>query len=118
MSDDLISRKALFNSLFVYNGKVCPNIDIDNFPISFNVEDIKKAIINAPTDYDLDKVVDEIEKIIYSYELCVETSLKEIENKGESKMYFEISSLHNSRGYLNGIRKALEIVKSGGVADE
>lgn len=118
MSDDLISRKALFNELFVRNGKACPNNDIDNFPITFNVKDIKQAIRNTPTAYDVDKVVEEIEKIISSYELCTETSLKEIEKIGEDKMSFEICSLHNNRGYLSGLRKALEIVKSGGVAGD
>lgn len=79
---------------------------------------IREVIDEQHTAYDVDKVIEEIEKIISSYELCVETSLKEIEKNGEDKMSFEICSLHNNRGYLSGLRKALEIVKSGGVADD
>lgn len=60
--NDLISRRGLFNELFVYNGKICPDTDVDNFPITFNVKTIKDAIRNAPTAYDVDKVVKELEK--------------------------------------------------------
>lgn len=60
---DLISRKALFNELFVRDGKVCPNNDIDNFPITFNVKDIKEAIRNMPTAFDLESVIEQISNI-------------------------------------------------------
>lgn len=93
MSDDLISRKALFNELFVRNGKVCPNHDIDNFPINFNVKDIKQAIRNAPTAYDVDKII------------------KQLENLRDR---FNSEDFH-IRGILE---KVIEIVKSGGVAND
>ena len=46
---DLISRSALYNALFLINGRVCPDTDVENFPITFNVKDVKRAILNAPT---------------------------------------------------------------------
>lgn len=48
MQDDLISRRAIFHELLVYGGKVCPDNDVDGFPITIKVRDIKKAIKNAP----------------------------------------------------------------------
>lgn len=58
----LIDADTLFNKLFVCNGKVCPNTDIDNFPITINVKDVKKAILEQPTAYDVDKVVGQLEE--------------------------------------------------------
>lgn len=119
MSGDFISRKALMekvmqeeydNDIHKYGrAKAIHHGEYQHF---------YKTISEMPTAYDVDKVIEEIEKIISSYELCVETSLKEIEKNGEDKMSFEICSLHNNRGYLSGLRKALEIVKSGGVSDD
>lgn len=97
MSDDLISRKALFNELFVRNGKVCPNHDIDNFPINFNVKDIKQAIRNAPTAYDVDKVIEQLEN--------------------EKTNFIGMGALQSAY-FDKGIDKAIEIVKSGGVAND
>lgn len=98
MSDDLISRKALFNELFVRNGKVCPNNDIDNFPINFNVKDIKQAIRNAPTAYDVEKVVEGFEK--------------------ERNFLFDKNGHCYSAREKITIDKAIEIIKSGGIAND
>ena len=46
---ELIDKKNLFNNLFVRNGKVCPNSDIDNFPTTIDVKEVKKAILEQPT---------------------------------------------------------------------
>lgn len=93
MSDDLISRKDLINALFVRNGKMCPDTDIDNFPITINVKDVKKAIRNVPVSYDVDKVVEQLENL---------------------RDRFDSEDFH-IRGILE---KSIEIVKSGGVADD
>lgn len=101
MSDDLISRKVLFNELFVRNGKVCPNNDIDNFPINFNVKDVKQTIRNAPTAYDVDKVVQSINEIGKRY--C--NSVKCDKNCEDCE-----------HGCL--MRAIINAVKSGGVAND
>lgn len=98
-------------------------IDADLFKLQFRADTvtgttIHRAIDEQPTIYDADKIIDKLQEMISSYELSAKTASKEIEGKCENEMTFEICSLHNSRGYLNGLRKALEIVKSGGVADE
>lgn len=94
MSNDLISRNALINALFVHNGKMWPNTDIDNFPTTINVKDVKKAIRNASTAYDVDKVVERLDM-------------------ERNRMYREDGSLMVARTNIS-IDKAIEIVKSGG----
>lgn len=119
MSGDLISRKNLMER--VLQEEYDNDIHKDGRAKAIHhggYQHFYKTIAKTPTAYDVDKVVDEIEKIISSYESCVETSLKEIEREGEDKMSFEICSLHNNRGYLEGLRMALENVKSGGIADD
>lgn len=69
---------------------------------------------NIHADYNVDKVIQQLEEKISSYELCVETAIKEIDKNPQNVSTFEICSLHNNRGYLNGLKKAIEIVKSGG----
>lgn len=49
MKDDLISRRAIFHELLVYGGKICPDNDIDGFPITIKVRDIKETIKNMPS---------------------------------------------------------------------
>ncbi len=57
----LIDVKKLNECLFIHKGKICPNRDIDNFPITMTVEDVKSAISKQPTAYDVDKVVEKLE---------------------------------------------------------
>ena len=99
MSNDLISRSALFKELFVRNGKVCPNADVDNFPITFNVKDIKDAIRNAPTAYDVDKVVSELENLKKCYRGDEDAIMK--------PMSFE-----------NYIQEIIDLAKAGGVNEQ
>ena len=72
MNNDLISRKALINDLFVRNGKMCPDNDIDNFPVTINVKDVKESIRNAPTAYDVDKVTEILLKNEKVMEICLD----------------------------------------------
>lgn len=108
MSNDLISRKALFNEMFVRNGKVCPNHDIDNFPIRFNVKDIKQTIRNTPTAYDVDKVVEQLKQQAEQYRMRG----FDIEQKGFSNI------ADKYYGKQCSYEHAIEIVKSGGVEND
>lgn len=92
----LIEVNKLNECLFMHEGKICPNRDIDNFPIMITVEDVRSAIIKQPTAYDVDKVVEQLEDYANEemhyykgtpYEKCIEVC----------------------------IGKAIEIVKGGGV---
>lgn len=108
MENDLISRRALFNALFAHNGRLCPNKDIDNFPTTVNVEDVKGAIRNAPTAYydDIGKIVEKLQT-----ELCLADKEKERCAK-ENPLQFDAA-----KGYAHGISVALEIAKSVGVLE-
>lgn len=101
---DLISRKAIVNEISYKFG-------LGDSIISNAVRIIK----DHPTAYDAEKVIQQLEEKISSYELCVETAIKEIDKNPQNASTFEVCSLHNNRGYLNGLKRALEIVKSGGV---
>lgn len=57
----LIDARKLFKHLFVRDGKVCPDTDIDNFPTTFNARDIKNAILNATTIIEADKAEEDTE---------------------------------------------------------
>lgn len=61
MSDDLISRKALLKQFIVSDsGRRIPEYDIDNFPITLSIKDVKDIIRKAPTVFDKEKVIEEL----------------------------------------------------------
>lgn len=86
----LIDVNKLNECLFIHKGKICPNRDIDNFPITMTVEDVKSAISKQPTAYDVDKVVEQLK---------------------ETKAYM---LYENMNADVKWIDKAIEIVKAGG----
>lgn len=69
---------------------------------SFSPEIIYEAIDEQPTAFDVDKVVDQLEK---------EESKARLELMEDRKTAFEFSS----KSRLDAYKKALEIVKGGGV---
>ena len=84
MSDDLISRKALLKQFTVSNsGHRIPEYDIDNFPITLSIKDVKDIIRKAPTVFDMEKVIEELEDYLFE-KYCVEGNEKiaEIVEKG------------------------------------
>lgn len=113
MSGDLISKQALLKEI---KEKIIP----EKYGTSNAVLDVMGAVLRVigeqPTAYDVEEVIHQLEKLISSYESCVQTCIKEVDKNSQNVSTFEICSLHNNRGYLNGLKKALEIVKSGGTA--
>lgn len=103
MSDDLISRKALLKQFIVSDsGRRIQEYDIDNFPITLSVKDVKDIIRKAPTVFDKEKVIGELnEKADYARNRWL-NSIKE----GQTK-YWE--------GKENGIREAIEVIEKGGI---
>lgn len=99
---DLISRSAVIEL-------------IENCHVLEDAYCLVDYINELETAYDVQKVIQQLEEKISSYELCVETAIKEIDKNPQNVSTFELCSLHNNRGYLNGLKKALEIVKSGGI---
>lgn len=95
MSGDFISRKALMED---FRNTITENSD---------TFDWLNMISRQPSAYDVDKVIEKLK---------TELSLAEKE-KGrcarENPLQFDMA-----KGYAQGISVALEIVKSGGVADD
>lgn len=112
MNGDLISKQAVLKEI---KEKIIP----DKYGTSNAVLDVMGAVLRVigeqQTAYDVEKVIQQLEKLISSYESCVQTCIKEVDKNSQNVSTFEICSLHNNRGYLNGLKKALEIVKSGGI---
>ena len=56
MIDDLISRKALLKQFMLSDsGRRIPEYDIDNFPITLSIKDVKEIVRKAPTTFDKEK---------------------------------------------------------------
>ena len=60
---DLISRSELLKRFLVNkDGHRIPERDCDNLEVTISVKDVKTIIKDHPTAYDVEKVVDELEK--------------------------------------------------------
>lgn len=109
---DFISKQALSKEI---KEKVIP----DKYGTSNAVLDATGAVLRVigeqPAAYAVEKVIQQLEKLISMYESCVQTCIKEVDKNSQDVSTFEMCSLHNNRGYLNGLKKAMEIVKSGGI---
>ena len=84
MSNDLISRKALLKQFILSDsGRRIPEYDIDNFPITLSIKDVKDIIRKAPTVFDMEKVIEELEDYLFE-KYCIEGDEKidEIVEKG------------------------------------
>ena len=98
---DLISRSELLKRFYVNkDGHRIPERDCDNFEVTVSIKDVKTIIKEQPTAYDVDKVVEEFEKI-----RAKETCNKE---KCDKKEICRICVVDD----------AIEIVKQGGVSDD
>lgn len=103
MSDDLISRKSLIESLSVdYYEHYSKNHSSSENDL-FNL--IVELIENYPTAYDVEKVIGQLEELREM--VPVNRLLDDI-----------IKDKPKELGQLISYRKAIEIVKSGSVADE
>lgn len=66
---------------------------------------VKKAINDMPTTYDVDKVVEQLEKKIQTHECCIE----------HEKKNGMITEEFQQRKAVEVLKDAIEIVKGGGV---
>jgi hypothetical protein len=97
----LIDVNKLNECLFIHKGKICPNRDIDNFPITMTVEDVKSAISKQPTAYDVDKVLEHL-KELNKYNLNLADCMLDIQSHGLNRHFVCLED-------------AIEIVKAGGI---
>ena len=94
---DLISRSELLKRFSVSkDGHRMPEKDCDNFEVTVSVKDVKTIIKEQPTAYDIGKVV------------------SELETDSSVKLY----GSQNSDNYMIPVKRAIEIVKQGGVSDD
>ena len=92
---DLISRGELLKRFLVNkDGHRIPERDCDNLEVTVSIKDVKTIIKEQPTAYDVDKIVEELEKIEEHY-------VEMLDWQGQS-----------------AICDAIEIVKHGGVSDD
>ena len=92
---DLISRSELLKRFLVNkDGHRIPERDCDNLEVFVSIKDVKTIIKEQPTAYDIDKIVDELEKREEHY-------VEMLDWQGQS-----------------AICDAIEIVKHGGVSDD
>ena len=98
---DLISRSELLKRFLVNkDGHRIPERDCDNLEVTVSIKDVKTIIKEQPTAYDIDKIVEKLEKIRVK-----ETCNKE---KCDTKEICRICVVDD----------AIEIVKRGGVFDD
>lgn len=91
---DLISRRELLKRFYVNkDGHRIPERDCDNFEVTVSIKDVKAIIKEQPTAYDVDKVVNQL-KTDFSV-----------------KLY----GSGNSDNYLIPVKRAIDIVKDGGI---
>lgn len=63
--DKLISAKSLYKKLSTnYKGERIPEYDVDNFPVTLTLKQIKKVIRDEPAAFDKEKVTEEIAGIM------------------------------------------------------
>ena len=98
---DLISRSELLKRFLVNkDGHRIPERDCDNLEVTVSIKDVKTIIKEQPTAYDIDKIVEKLEKI-----RAKKTCNKE---KCDTKEICRICVVDD----------AIEIVKQGGVFDD
>ena len=99
---DLISRSELLKRFLVNkDGHRIPERDCDNLEVTVSIKDIKTLIKEQPTAYDIDKIVEELEK--------------------RQKEYLAGFGVHNNDelyGVACGLGDAIKIVKQGCVSDD
>ena len=98
MSDDLISRKALLKQFIVSNsGRMIPEYDIDNFPITLSIKDVKDIIRKLPAVFDKEKVIEQIK--VLSTGIILNTNICD----------------DYAEGYVGAAKDIIEIVEKGGI---
>lgn len=104
--DKLISANSLYKKLSTNSkGERIPEQDVDNFPITLTLREIKKIIMDEPAAFDKEKVVKELKQQVEQYR----RRGKEFEEKGS----YSLGEKMIAKAY--SYEHALEIVEKGGV---
>lgn len=98
----LIDADSLFKKLFIRKGKELPDNGYRNAPFTLDIKYLKEVIRNAPTAYDVDKVVERLEE-------CKEI----MESPVQQDCFGEECNAGDC--IVCAFEKAIEIVKTSGV---
>lgn len=108
MSGDLISRKASLKQFTVSDdGRRIPEYDIDNFPITVSIKDVKDIIRKAPVAFDREKVI----KALQLEKENAEANYRRESNKDD----YDESYADYWLGKVAAYEVAIDIVKKGGI---
>ena len=90
--DGLISRKALLKQFIISDSeRRIPEYDIDNFPVTIAVKDVKDIIRKEPVAFDKEKVIEELQ-------FLKQDAIR-----------------HKKTDYADAYELAIEVIKKGGV---
>lgn len=111
MSGDLIGRKALLKHFTVSDdGRKIPEYDIDNFPITVSIKDVKNIIRKAPVAFDKEKVI----KALQLEKENAEADYRRASNEDNYGEYDE-SGADYLLGKVAAYEVAIEVVEKGGL---
>lgn len=69
MNNDLISRKELLKQFTITpEGRKIPEYDVDSFPVTVDISDVKDAIRKAPTVVDPEKLIEDMKTMIANFD--------------------------------------------------
>lgn len=69
MSNDLISRKELLKQFTITpDGRKIPEYDVDSFPVTVDISEVKDAIRKAPTVVDPEKLIADMKTMIANFD--------------------------------------------------
>lgn len=112
MSDNLISRKWLMKQFCVSeDGRRIPEYDCDNFPITVSIKDVKDIIRKAPTAFNKEKVIEELEERKDLYGINEEPS----STIGSKEYIWECCDIREHKGKHMAYDDAIKIVEKGGL---
>lgn len=69
MNNDLISRQELLKQFTITpDGRKIPEYDVDSFPVTVDISDVKDAIRKAPTVVDPEKLIEDMKTMIADFD--------------------------------------------------
>lgn len=69
MNSDLISRKELLKQFTITSdGRKIPEYDVDSFPVTVDISNVKDAIRKAPTVVDPEKLIEDMKTMIANFD--------------------------------------------------
>ena len=108
MNDDLISRKTLLKQFTVSDsGRRIPEYDIDGFPVTISVKDVKDIIRKAPPAFDKGNVLEELKHRRDWYDINEEPK--------KPRDMQEVCDIRERKGKWLAYNEAVDIIRKAGL---